>query len=133
MDIRLLKEGDYDNTLVKWWDKSDFPAPPKEVLPDNGLGGYMVYKGELDICAGFLYQTNSKIAWLEFVIANNEYRESDRGEALEMLINVMSIKAKDLGFSSIFTSLNHKVLISRYEKCGYKKASEGCTEMIKIL
>lgn len=133
MDIRWLKEGDYENILTKWWSAWNFIAPPKSSLPDDGSGGAMVFNDGVDICAGFLFQTNSKTAWLEFVISNKEYRESDRGEALELLINVLSIKAKELGYTNIYTSLTHKVLMKRYEKCGFLTGSQNCTEMIKIL
>jgi len=133
MDIRWLENGDYENTLVKWWADFDFTAPPKELLPDNGLGGAMVFNEDSEICAGFLYQTNSKIAWVEFIISNKEYRGSDRGEAIEYLINVLSIKAKELGYTSIYTSLNHKVLIERYKRCGFIASSQNCTEMVKKL
>lgn len=133
MDIRWLKEGDYDGTLVKWWKDWEWTAPPKSSLPDDGLGGLMVYKDDVDICAGFLYQTNSKTAWLEFIVSNKEYRGKDRKEALELLINVLSIKAKELGYTTIYTSLTHNGLIKRYENCGFLMGSQKCTEMIKTL
>ncbi len=133
MDIRLLEEGDYDGTLEKWWSDNGFPAPPKDSLPDNGTGGFMVHKDGNNICAGFLYQTNSKTAWCEFIVADRNYRDSDRGEAIELLITAISLQAKDLGYTTIYTSLTHPVLMKRYEKCGYKTGSQRCTEMIKIL
>ena len=133
MEIRVLHEEDYDETLIKWWSDNGFPAPAKDSLPDNGKGGFMVYKRDVNICTGFLYQTNSKTAWCEFIVANKEYREKDRGEAIELLIDTISIFAKELGYNAIYTSLTHPVLISRYEKCGYVSASKNCTEMIKRL
>lgn len=132
MEVRLLKDGDYENTLVKWWEDNNFTAPPKGNLPDNGRGGFMVHKGEVDICAGFLYQTNSKTAWIEFIVADSHYRESDRGEAIELLVNVISIKAREAGYTNIYTTLTHVGLMARYKKCGYIKG-EKCTAMIKIL
>ena len=133
MDIRLLQEADYDDTLVKWWSDWGWVAPPKESLPDNGVGGFMVSKDKQNICAAFLYQTNSKIAWMEFLVSNKEYRGSDRGEAIELLVTAISAQAKEYGFTMLYTSTNHKVLAKRYEKCGYKESSKNCTEMIKIL
>jgi hypothetical protein len=133
MEIRVLTGEDYDRTLVKWWEDWEWSAPPKETLPDNGTGGFMVHKGDTNICAGFLYQTNSKIAWCEFVISNKDYKEKDRGEAIELLINAISLTAKEQGYKAVWTSLRHKALIKRYEKNGFKQANTDCVEMVKIL
>ena len=133
MDTRWLKEDDYETTLTEWWSDWKFASPLKANLPDNGLGGLMVSNNGINICAGFLYQTNSKTAWIEFVVSNKKYRENNRGQALELLINVLSIKASELGYTHIYTSLTHPVLMKRYEQCGFIAASKGCTEMIKVL
>ena len=134
MEIRLLKEGDYKNILTKWWLAWRFTPPPKENLPDNGVGGFMVFKDGVDICAGFLYQTNSKTAWCEFIVSNNEYRDKEgRREALELLINAFSHTAKKQGYTNIYTSLTHPSLKKAYKNCGYVTGSEKCTEMIKKL
>ena len=43
---RMLNEGDYDNTLVKWWKDWRWPsAPPKSMLPQDGMCGVMVEAG----------------------------------------------------------------------------------------
>ena len=41
----------------------------REALPENGLCGLMVEKGDKKILAGFLYTTNSKGAWVEYIIS----------------------------------------------------------------
>ena len=109
-DCRLLEEGDYENILTKWWHDWRWAEPPaKDSLPQDGLCGLMISKDGVNICAGFIFLTNSKTAWCEYIISNFEYKEDDRGEAIEMLIHTLSAK------------------------CGYKFGSKGCTEMIKIL
>lgn len=131
---RFLKEGDYENTLVKWWKDWRWPSPPsKSMLPQDGLCGIMIVKGDIDVCAGFLFLTNSKSAWVEYVISNFEYKETDRHEALLLLIDTLSMIARDKGCELIFTSLKNDSLIEKYEKSGYIKGSDKCTEMIKIL
>jgi hypothetical protein len=131
--IRLLNESDYDNTLVKWWKDWRWSAPPKEMLPNNGLGGFMVSKGDVDICAGFAFFTNSGIAFCEFIISNFEYKEDDRKEAIEFLIESISVACKNAGHKAVWTVLRSKSLIEKYENCGYKRTQENCTEMIKLL
>ena len=52
-------------TLVKWWEDWGWEAPSKDFLPDNGKGGIMILDGDVPICAGFTYVTNSKVAWVD--------------------------------------------------------------------
>lgn len=132
-NIRLLNDSDYDNTLKGWWDDWSWTAPPKESLPNNGLGGFMISKGDVDICAGFAYFTNSNLAWCEFIVSNKQYKEEDRGEALEMLINTIVEACKNAGYKTIFTSVSNENLINKYQNCGFIKTQEGATEMIKFL
>jgi hypothetical protein len=132
-NVRLLQEGDYENTLKGWWDDWNWTAPPKESLPNNGLGGFMVSKGDVDICAGFAYFTNSNLAWCEFVVSNKTYKEEDRNDAIEMLINNIVEASKNAGYKAIFTSVSNENLINKYQNCGFVKTQEGATEMIKFL
>lgn len=57
----------------------------------------MLSKDGINICAGFIYYTNSKMCWIEFVVSNPNYRESDRKEALVSLIHELGelLKVKD--------------------------------------
>ena len=81
--IRLLEDGDYENTLVKWWNDWKWDAPAKDFLPQEGRGGIMVSKDDVDICAGFLYFTNSKAAWCEFIVSNKDYKEAVEEETAD--------------------------------------------------
>tara|TARA_R110000868_G_scaffold256147_2_gene512841 strand:- start:113 stop:526 length:414 start_codon:yes stop_codon:yes gene_type:complete len=132
-DVRMIIDGDYENILCKWWKTWRWTPPVKDLLPENGNGGIMVSKDGVDICAGFLFLTNSKTAWSEYIISNFEYRDEDRSEAIEFLINTLSYIAKDRGYTYVYVSLKNNPLIDRYTNCGYVKGSTGCTEMIKIL
>ena len=132
-NVRLLQEGDYENTLKGWWDDWNWNAPPKESLPNNGLGGFMVSKGEVDICAGFAYFTNSNLAWCEFVVSNKKYKDEDRNDAIEVLINSIVDASKNAGYKAIFTSVSNDNLIKKYQNCGFVKTQEGAVEMIKFL
>ena len=71
---RRLQHDDYD-TIVKWWKSwPDWEPLARNLLPENGTGGYIVEKGEIPIVAGFLYTTNSKVGWMEWVISNKKYK-----------------------------------------------------------
>ena len=127
--IRLLTDDDYP-TLEKWWKFWKFTAPPKEYLPDYGRGGIMVTKDGIDICAGFLFFTNSKMAWLEFIVSNNEYKQKDRKQAIQFLINELTQIANIKGFKVVFTSLKNENLKKHFIECGYSIGSQNTTELI---
>ena len=131
--VRLLEEGDYENTLLKWWKDWKWDAPAKDFLPENGLGGIMVSKGDTGICAGFLYFTNSKAAWCEFIVSNKEYKDDDRSLAIKVLLDSLSEMGRWKGVKYVYTSLKNDSLIEKYKDCGYIQGSTGCTELIKIL
>jgi hypothetical protein len=128
---RILEKGDYENTLVKWWRDWRWTPPPKDMLPQEGTCGIMVSKGDIDVCAGFIYLTNSSTAWVEYIVSNFEYKEKDRKSAIELLIETLSLIAEDKGCKYIFTSLKNNLLMDSYKECGYVVGSTNCTEMIK--
>jgi hypothetical protein len=133
MNIRFLTESDYDNTLTKWWSQWNWESPLRDMLPENGTGGLIISSEGIDICAGFIYFTNSKMAWVEYIVSNKEYKEDDRSEAIELLINALCSIIKDKGFKYVYTSLKSKHLINKYENCGFSKGDANCQEMIKKL
>ena len=126
---RLLTDADYSN-LLEWWKFWRFPAPPKDCLPEQGKCGLMIQKDRMDICAGFIYFTNSKIAWIEFIVSNPNYKEKDRKLALNVLIEELSVICKKKGYDVIFSSLKNENLINRFSESGFVKGSTGTTEMI---
>jgi len=132
MEVRFLDDHDYD-VLAQWWKDWRWSAPPKDMLPQDGRGGLMVSKDGEDICAGFVYFTNSKTAWIEYIVSNFQYRQDDRKEAIELLINsLVEVAAETNGTKYFYTSLKNDNLINRYAECGFQKGSSKCTEMIKI-
>jgi len=116
LNIRRLEESDWE-TLCSWWDKwPEWVNPPKDFLPDNGTGGLMVYKHNTPIVAGFIYYTNSKAALLEWIISNPDYREADRKQALELLIQAAENVCKANGIKYMFSIGRSKPLIETHRK-----------------
>ena len=130
-NIRKLEASDW-GTLVKWWDSwPEWVAPPKTFLPDNGTGGLIVEKGEQPIVAGFLYFTNSQAVLLEWIISNPEYRNTDRQEAIELLINMAEEICKKQGQVHMFSIGRNKHLIETHKKLGWHVDSKPSYEIIK--
>jgi hypothetical protein len=53
--IRRLEDNDYDNILLTWWKAWGWEAPPKDFLPNDGVGGFIVYDNDIPVCAGFVW------------------------------------------------------------------------------
>lgn len=134
LTIRQLNERDYQEILVDWWKDWGWTAPEKDFLPDDGMGGYIVYDGEIPICAGFIYVTNSRVAWVDWIISNKQYKEkSKRREAISMLIESLTNISKMSGSKYAYALIKNNSLIKTYENLGYVKGSSYTSEMIKLL
>jgi hypothetical protein len=125
MDIREFNKIDY-YLICEWWTAHKWNAPSYLMLPKTGF----IIEG---LCAGFLYKTDSEIAWLEFVISNPKSDKELRNEALNILIEKLINEAKQSGFKVIFTSVEHTKLIDRYKNHGFVETDKSMTNMIKRL
>tara|TARA_R110000803_G_scaffold149741_1_gene215206 strand:- start:7879 stop:8289 length:411 start_codon:yes stop_codon:yes gene_type:complete len=134
LNIRKLEESDWD-TLVSWWLKWRYwkVAPPKDFLPDNGTGGFMVEKNNKPIVSGFMYFTNSKGVLLEWIVSNPDYKDDDRKEALELLISTAEDFIKQAGKSYIFSIGRNASLIETHKKLGYSVDEKPSYEIIKTI
>tara|TARA_R100001440_G_scaffold68572_5_gene90152 strand:- start:2363 stop:2764 length:402 start_codon:yes stop_codon:yes gene_type:complete len=133
LNIRRLTEKDWD-TLVSWWDNwPKWKAPVKDFLPENGKGGLIVEINNIPVVAGFIYLTNSKTALLEWIVSNPKYRESDRKQAIELLITGAENLVKSLDYKYLFAVMQHKGLIETHEKLGWNKDKKPSYELTKVL
>lgn len=134
LTIRKLNDTDYEDILLKWWDDWGWTAPEKDFLPDNGRGGIIVFDGDVPVCAGFMYLTNSKVAWIDWIISNKEYRKKPlRKEAIELLVAALTNISTDAGSKYGYALIKSKSLIEVYEKLGYIQGDSYTGEMIKVL
>ena len=118
LNIRALEESDWE-TLLSWWKWWRWPELSKDVLPMNGAGGLMICKGDMPIAAGFLYLTNSKVAWLDWIVSNPDYRENDRKQSLILLINGLEKVAKNQGCNTIISITRSNSLINIHKSLDY--------------
>lgn len=133
MQVRQLKREDYDMLCV-WWRKWRWTPPVRSILPNEGTAGFIVYDEETPVVAGFLYDTNSSIAWVEWVISNFDYKDKKgRKEAIDMLLTYLEALAKVKGKKICYSLLKSKSLIEAYAKNGYIPSETGYTEMIKAI
>ena len=132
--IRELSETDYDDILVGWWKQWEWEAPKRDFLPNDGKGGIIVYDGDIPICSGFMYLTNSKVAWVDWIISNKEYTNKlQRRDAIKLLVSALTEICKKSGSKYSYALIKNESLIGMYEELGYIKGDSYTNEMIKIL
>jgi hypothetical protein len=132
--IRELNESDYDNILVAWWKQWGWESPQRDFLPDNGKSGIIVYDQDTPICAGFMYITNSKVAWVDWIISNKEYtKKPHRKDAIKLLVSTLTGICKNTGSKYVYALIKSRHLIETYEQLGYIKGDRYTSEMIKLL
>lgn len=134
LTIRPLNETDYETILCKWWSDWGWVVPQKDFLPQDGQGGLMVLDGDIPVCAGFLYLTNSGVAWVDWIVSSKTYRKKpQRKNAIEWLIVSLENLAKKTGHTYVYALIKHKGLINVYEKLGFIQGDIYTTELIKKL
>lgn len=125
MNIRLFTPLDYE-MVCSWWNGHDWPSIPLTFLPTTGI--------IVDNCAvGFIYSTDSKICWLEFIVVDPKSDKTHRREALNILINEAAKIAKEMGHSAIFTSTSHEGLIERYKNNKFNVTDKNITNLMRII
>ena len=133
MNIRKLNEEDYQDILVKWWLDWGWETPPnRDILPENGESGVIVYQDEVPVCAGFIYSSNSSVAWISWIISNKNYRDREkRRESIKSLIETLSVVGKNLGAKYCYINFSSSHLVKPSEELGFVKGSVT-QEMFKI-
>ena len=103
------------------------------MLPDNGTGGIMVENKGENIVAGFLYWSNSKLVWLDWIISNPNADKKIRKQAIEMLILTAEQMVKEAGSKYIMSISRSNSLLKIHEKIGWSIDKTPSHEMIKII
>jgi hypothetical protein len=130
-EIRPLKEGDYEDILLQWWEDWGWEAPQKDFLPDNGKGGLIIFDGEEPICAGFMYATNSSVTWVDWIVSSKTYRKKPhRKDAIKLLIESLTNVCKNSGAKYAYALIKNNGLIETYKNIGYTEGDSYTKEMI---
>lgn len=132
MNTRTLTESDYE-ILSDWWKAWGWPVMAKDMLPDNGTGGIMVENKGENIVAGFLYWSNSKLVWLDWIISNPNADKKIRKQAIEMLILTAEQMVKDAGSKYMMSISRSNSLLKIHEKIGWSIDKTPSHEMIKVI
>ena len=131
-NARKLNDKDYE-CLVNWWKWWRWTPIPRNFLPDNGTGGIIIEKENIPIVAGFIYNTNSDAVVVEWIISNPEYKDKDRKQAIEALLNTIEAVCKKQGKKYMFSIGRSKHLIETHKKLEWHVESKSSYELVKTI
>tara|TARA_R100000231_G_scaffold139620_2_gene121708 strand:+ start:898 stop:1308 length:411 start_codon:yes stop_codon:yes gene_type:complete len=130
-NIRKLNSSDYDDILVDWWKDWGWEPPQKDFLPEDGEGGLIVLDKDIPVCAGFIYITNSKVSWINWIVSNKKYSiRNKRTKAFNLMIKTLIDAASKNNKKFVFANNNNMYLINRYLNLGFVKGCTNSTELI---
>ena len=131
MKVRKLHEKDWEY-LPSWWEAYNQPVPQRNFLPENGLGGFVVeaQPDKTPIAAMFLWTTNSDTAIPAVVISDKSYKDTNRSDALQLLVDFTTDFAFDMGFKFSFAWAKPGKMLKYYKKTGFTVDDTPSYELI---
>ena len=117
-NARPIKVEDY-TILMEWWNSYDgIEIPDSSILPDNGLGGFVMEKEGKMVAAAYVYLTNSAVGYIDFLISNPNYKGRDRYDIIAKLILVCSESAVAKGCKLVWAMTTYDGVVRRCEDLG---------------
>lgn len=132
MNTRTLTESDYE-ILTDWWKAWGWPVIVRDMLPDNGTGGIMIESEGENVVAGFLYWSNSKMVWLDWIISNPKTNRDIRQEAIKKLILTAESMTKEAGSKFMMSISRSNSLLKIHKELGWTIDPDPSHEMIKAI
>ena len=117
-NARPIKVEDY-TILMEWWNSYDgIEIPDSSILPDNGLGGFVMEKEGKMVAAAYVYLTNSDVGYIDFLISNPNYKGRDRYDIIAKLILVCSESAVAKGCKLVWAMTTYDGVVRRCRDLG---------------
>ena len=132
MNTRTLTESDYE-ILTDWWKAWGWPVLAKDMLPDSGTGGIMIENEGENVVAGFLYWSNSKMVWLDWIISNPKTNRDIRQEAIKKLILTAESMTREAGSKFMMSISRSNSLLKIHKELGWTIDPDPSHEMIKAI
>ena len=119
--VRKIIESDWDY-LNEWW--KGYPGwndgIDRDMMPQNGLGGFIVDKDRYPVAAIWThFAEHSKTLIVNPFVANPDYRDTDRQEALDVLLQFTTQFAKDMGRKYVWSFTGFKPQADAFERNDY--------------
>lgn len=114
-ESREYTPDDYE-MVCGWWEQWG-----KKPLPDTHMSktGVIVSSCGVDLCCAWLYKTDSAFCIMDWFISNKDAPKLLKTGSVSFLVKEIEAKAKDYGFSTIFTSVRNQHLKNALVECGF--------------
>ena len=118
--VRQVTMEDYKQ-IDSWYEKRGELRPVMMLLPNDGLGGFIVEKNNRPIAVIYLYLTNSKMGYFDFLMSDPDYIEKDRSEIIMSLFQYCTKKAILTGCKCVFVTTAVTGVINKMKELGIRE------------
>ena len=118
--VRQITVEDY-TYINKWYKQRKISKPKSSILPNNGLDGFVVQKNGNPVAAIYLYLTNSKMGYFDFLISDPNYKEKDRFEMIMILFQHCAKVAIKVGCECVFVTTANMGVIDKMKELGLRE------------
>ena len=119
-NVRQVTLGDYKH-IDSWYKKRNELRPISILLPNGGLDGFIVEKNKQPIAVIYLYLTNSKMGYMDFLMSDPDYKEQDRYELIMMLLKYCTHRAIKAGLQCVFVTTKIPALVKKGKELGFRE------------
>ena len=123
-EVRPVRVEDFP-TLIKGWECYDhIEVPDAGLLPNGGLGGFVVEKEGKIRAGAFLYFTNSDVAYVDYLVGDPDYKGRDRYDMILDLIEKCTLVGLKEGGRLMWAMTVYKNVVKRCKDLGYEVLEE---------
>lgn len=114
--VPYVREEHYEQ--VRGWMRLWKQDMPPTALPRNGF----IIPGK---AAGFLYLTDSSIAWIESLVAAPGLSREERSQAVDAIVTAVIERARELGVEMLMGYTHLDAVVQRAVRLGFMHVAEG--------
>lgn len=107
----------------RWMEQRGQTIAPED-LPTTGF----IVPG---VAAGFLYRTDSSVAWIEGLVGSREVSAEARGHALDEIVRALRAEARRSGFKIMLGYTQLQAVVDRALRHGFKQ-TEGTYQLVAV-
>ncbi|SEK92963.1 hypothetical protein SAMN05444354_10395 [Stigmatella aurantiaca] len=120
--ILFVRELHFEQILH--WNQARKEVLTADILPQTGY----ILPGK---AAGFLYRTDSSVAWIENLVAAPELSREERSVAIDAIVKAVSDEARRLGFKMLLGYTVLDAVVKRAERLGFAHV-EGNFQLVAL-
>lgn len=125
--VKNLDQDLYDNHLIKWMEKHNFPLVPKEVFPEDT--SIVAFIGDKPIAHVALYlpfnPDKTKLAYTAFYVRNPEASKEESAEAFNTIQRKIDEICREFKIDRIVSFSGNEALLNRMGAMGYNAIEPG--------